>query len=52
LAISHDETIIRRLRKDPQFAAEYIKTALKDEDEPRVLLITLRHPCKLALSPE
>jgi probable addiction module antidote protein len=43
LAISHDETIIRRLRKDPQFAAEYIKAALEDEDEPRVLLITLRH---------
>jgi probable addiction module antidote protein len=40
---SHDETIIRRLRKDPQFAAEYIKAALEDEDEPRVLLIALRH---------
>jgi len=38
LAISQDETIIRRLHKEPQFAAEYIKAALEDEDEPRVLL--------------
>jgi probable addiction module antidote protein len=40
---SHDEAIVRRLRKDPDFAAEYLKAALEDEDEPRVLLITLRH---------
>jgi len=49
---SHDETIIRRLRKGPQFAAEYSKTALEDEDGPRVLLITLRQSRKLAVSPE
>lgn len=42
-SVSHDETIIRRLRKDPDFAAEYLKAALEDEDEPRVLLIALRH---------
>ena len=42
-SISHDEAIIRRLRKDPDFAAEYLKAALEDEDEPRVLLIALRH---------
>jgi probable addiction module antidote protein len=42
-SISHDEVIIRRLRKDPDFAAEYLKAALEDEDEPRVLLIALRH---------
>jgi len=35
-SISHDETIIRRLRRDPDFAAEYLKAALEDEDEPRV----------------
>jgi probable addiction module antidote protein len=40
---SHDEAIVRRLRKDPEFAAEYLKAALEDEDEPRVLLISLRH---------
>lgn len=27
----------------PQFAAEYLKAALEDADEPRVLLIALRH---------
>ena len=42
-SVSHDDTIIRRLRKDPDFAAEYLKAALEDEDEPRVLLIALRH---------
>ncbi len=42
-SISHDEALIRRLRKDPDFAAEYLKAALEDEDEPRVLLIALRH---------
>ena len=41
-SVSHDEAIIRRLRKDPDFAVEYLKAAL-DEDEPRVLLIALRH---------
>ena len=42
-SVWHDEAIIRRLRKDPNFAAEYLKAALEDEDEPRVLLIALRH---------
>ncbi len=40
---SHDEAIVRRLRKDPAFAVEYLKAALEDEDEPRVLLLALRH---------
>jgi probable addiction module antidote protein len=40
---SHDEAIVRRIRKDPSFAAEYLKSALEDSDEPRVLLIALRH---------
>jgi probable addiction module antidote protein len=42
-SVSHDEAIVRRLRKDSDFAAEYLKAALEDEDEPRVLLIALRH---------
>lgn len=42
-SVSHDEAIIRRLRKDPEFAAEYLKAALEDHAEPRVLLIALRH---------
>jgi len=39
----HDETMIRRMRKDPQFAAEYLRASLEDADEPRVLLLALRH---------
>lgn len=42
-SISHDEAMVRRLRKDPEFASEYLKAALEDEDEPRVLLLALRH---------
>ncbi|PYU81580.1 MAG: putative addiction module antidote protein [Acidobacteria bacterium] len=42
-SVSQDQTIVRRLRKDPEFAAQYLKAALEDEDEPRVLLIALRH---------
>ena len=42
-SVAHDETIVRRLRKDPDFAAEYLRAALEDEDEPRVLLLALRH---------
>jgi len=42
-SISHDEAIVRRLRKDPEFATEYLKAAMEDEDEPRVLLLALRH---------
>jgi probable addiction module antidote protein len=42
-SVSHDHAVVRRLRNDPAFAAEYLKAALEDEDEPRVLLIALRH---------
>jgi probable addiction module antidote protein len=42
-SISHDEAMIRMIRKDPQFAAEYLRAALEDADEPRVLLLALRH---------
>ena len=30
-------------RKDPDFAAEYLKAALEDEDEPLILPFALRH---------
>jgi len=40
---SHDEAMIRRIRQDSEFAAEYLKAALEDTDDPRVLLIALRH---------
>jgi probable addiction module antidote protein len=42
-SMSHDEAIIRRLRKDADFAAAYLKAALEDDEEPRALLIALRH---------
>ena len=42
-SISHDEAMIRHIRKNPRFAAEYLKAALEDADEPQVLLIALRH---------
>lgn len=38
---SHDEAIVRRIREDSEFAAEYLKAALEETDEPRVLLIAL-----------
>ncbi|MGA3195822.1 MAG: addiction module antidote protein [Terriglobales bacterium] len=39
---SHDEAVIRQLRDDAEFAVEYLKAALEDDDEPGVLLIALR----------
>ena len=41
-SISHDEATVRELRADLEFAAEYLKAALEDSDEPSVLLIALR----------
>jgi probable addiction module antidote protein len=41
-SISHDEAIVRELRANPDFAAEYLRAALEDTDDPRVLLIALR----------
>jgi probable addiction module antidote protein len=32
----------RELRENPEFAAEYLRAALEDDDEPGVLLIALR----------
>jgi probable addiction module antidote protein len=43
VSTSHDEAMVRRLRREPEFAAEYLRAALEDDDEPRVLLIALRH---------
>jgi probable addiction module antidote protein len=41
-SISHDEVMLRKLKADPEFAAEYLKAAMEDSDEPKVLLIALR----------
>ena len=41
-SISHDEAMARELRAKPDFAAEYLRAALEDTDDPRVLLVALR----------
>lgn len=41
-SLSHDQAMVRELRADPEFAAEYLRAALEDEDEPSVLLVALR----------
>jgi probable addiction module antidote protein len=41
-SISHEEAIVAELRRDPEFAAEYLKSALEDVEEPKVLLVVLR----------
>ena len=41
-SISHDESMARELRENPDFAAEYLRAAMEDEAEPRVLLVALR----------
>lgn len=41
-SISHDEVMVKNLRERPKFAAEYLKAAMEDADEPEVLLIALR----------
>jgi probable addiction module antidote protein len=41
-SISNEEAVIRHLREDPQFAAEYLKAAIEDAEEPKVLLLALR----------
>lgn len=41
--ISNDSEMIRELRDDPEFAAEYLNAALEDVQEPAVLLMALRH---------
>ena len=42
ISISHDAVMEKRLRKNPAFAAEYLKAAMEDTEEPRVLLVALR----------
>ncbi len=41
-SVSHDEVTVKRLRKSPAFAAEYLKAAIEDTEEPQVLLLALR----------
>lgn len=41
-SISHEAATVRELRENLEFAAEYLRAALEDDDEPSVLLIALR----------
>ncbi len=41
-SISHHDAIVEELRACPEFAKEYLKTALDDGEEPQVLLIVMR----------
>ena len=41
-SVSHDEWVVRELRRDPKFAVEYLKAAIEDTEDPQVLLIALR----------
>jgi probable addiction module antidote protein len=41
-SISHDEVMVKKLRERPRFAAEYLKAAMEEADNPEVLLIALR----------
>lgn len=41
-SVSHERKVIERLRDDAEFASEYLRAAMEDDEEPRVLLIALR----------
>ena len=41
-SVSHDEVLIRRLRRCKAFATEYLKAVIEDAEEPQVLTIALR----------
>lgn len=45
-SISHEDALVRELRDDPEYAAEYLRVAMEDSDEPKVLLIALRQLAK------
>jgi DNA-binding phage protein len=42
-SISHDEVMVKKLRKNRAFATEYLKAAMEDTEEPQSLLVALRH---------
>lgn len=45
-SVSHEEVMVKKLRLRPQFAAEYLKAAMEDTDNPEVLLVALRQVAK------
>jgi probable addiction module antidote protein len=44
--VSHDDAVARELRDDPALATAYLKAALAESGEPKVLLIALRQLVK------
>ena len=42
LSVSHNCAVAQELRDDPRLAAEYLRAAIEETDEPQVLLIALR----------
>ncbi len=45
-SIAHDKALVQELRDDPEFAAAYLRAAVEDSDEPKVLLLALRQIAK------
>jgi hypothetical protein len=41
-AISNEQAVIKHLREDPEFAAEYLKAAIEETEDPKVLPLALR----------
>jgi probable addiction module antidote protein len=41
-SVLHDKMMIKKLRNNRAFAVEYLKAAIEDTEEPKVLLIALR----------
>lgn len=41
-SVPHEDTLLRELRSSPALAAEYLRAAIEDEEEPQVLLMALR----------
>ncbi|QLA18195.1 addiction module antidote protein [Desulfolutivibrio sulfoxidireducens] len=42
-SVSHDDVLVHELRADPASAAEYLRAAMDDTEEPAVLLLVLRN---------
>lgn len=42
ISISREEVMAKKLRERPGFAAEYLKAAMEETDDPEVLLTALR----------
>ena len=40
-SVSHDDVMVKKLRQRPAFAAEYLRAAMGETDDPEVLLIAV-----------